>query len=134
MKDYLSQYLSKHGESSAADTGGEELTKPTEPLNPVTEESFVSYVSAQPLEYPAIDSEVAWRVRVMLTQIPESGPIPFLVARQSTNKGLQDCLSCGESTDRNEGFICGYCSRAKNLALDLAMSFGQSSEDKVTES
>lgn len=76
--------------------------------------------------------EVGWRTAAMMPQIPESGSIPFLVARKSENRGFQDCLSCGEPIDKSDGYICGYCSRAKNLALDLAMTFNQAGKNKIT--
>lgn len=67
--------------------------------------------------------EVGWRSAAMIPQIPETGPIPFLVARKSANPNIQGCQSCGEATGTIQDYVCGNCSRAKHLALDLVMNF-----------
>ena len=70
------------------------------------------------------DVEINWRVKAMLPQIPDKGPIPFLVARSEIHTGLNCCHSCGDSLNDNPGYICGACSRAKHRALEIAMSKG----------
>jgi len=67
--------------------------------------------------------EVGWRAAAMLPQIPETGPIPFLIARKLTKSDSESCHSCGEAIGTNEGYVCGNCNRAKHLALDLVMRF-----------
>jgi hypothetical protein len=144
MKDYLSQYLTggaariskrdeaaeptKAADSIASesyqppDTYTDELTKLTEPNVLPVLDSSVSFVSDQPLEYPGIESEVAWRVQAMLPQIPDSGPVPFLIARKEVNCGPGKCPCCGDDLDTGGGFRCGLCSRAVNLALEIALA------------
>ena len=67
------------------------------------------------------DDEIAWRVKVMLPQIPDSGPIPFLVARQTEERRSNCCHSCGDSMEGYSGYLCGPCSRATNQAIEIAM-------------
>lgn len=67
------------------------------------------------------DDEIAWRVKVMLSQIPDSGPIPFLVARQTDERRSDCCHSCGDSLNGNPGYVCGFCGRAKAEAIEIAM-------------
>jgi hypothetical protein len=67
------------------------------------------------------DHEIAWRVDAMLPQIPDKGPIPFLVARVDSQSQAGYCLSCGELLNGNDLYRCTLCSRAANKALELAM-------------
>lgn len=69
-----------------------------------------------------MDDEISWRVRAMLPQIPNEGLIPFLVARSSIKPGPRDCPSCGELLSSTDGYVCGLCSRAKNQAIEIAIS------------
>jgi hypothetical protein len=72
------------------------------------------------------DAEVACRVQAMLAQIPDNGPIPFLVAREAVEPQAGCCLSCGESLGTGDRYRCTPCGRAANLALELAMSSSES--------
>ncbi len=77
------------------------------------------------------DSEIAWRVQAMLSQIPNKGAIPFLIAKpgKTTKKG--HCLSCGECLIGEEVSRCSLCNRAANLALDLSvLDPGEKVEEK----
>jgi len=72
------------------------------------------------------DSDLAWRVGDMLARLlPLSWPcpVPCLLARREVEPGNQDCKSCGEllTTGEGDSFICGPCSRAKHIALNLWM-------------
>lgn len=67
------------------------------------------------------DDEIAWRVKVMLRQIPDTGPIPFLVARETSERRSDCCHSCGDSLNGGSGYVCGLCSRAKAQAIEIAM-------------
>lgn len=72
------------------------------------------------------DIKVAWRAGAMLRQLKDcSWPcsIPTLFALPAAQPSKEDCKSCGELLDVGEGdsFICGPCSRAKHIALDLWM-------------
>ena len=69
--------------------------------------------------------EIEWRARVMREQIPESGPIPLLVAREAVEPGLDDCLSCGETLGEGDDSLCVLCGHAKTLAIELSMSSTQ---------
>lgn len=68
------------------------------------------------------ENEIAWRVEVMLPQIPNAGPLPFLVAKKGLEFDPNTCHSCGEVLENGSGYICGYCSRAKHQAIEIAMS------------
>ena len=72
--------------------------------------------------FQVLDDEVAWRVKAFLQQIPEQGPIPFLVAREAIESSPSSCHSCGEALIDCSGYACGPCSRAKDRALEIAMS------------
>jgi len=121
MKDYLSKYITMRADSAAANTKGDDLTELTKPGLEVELECSVSFVSDSPLECVGIDEDVAWRVEAMLPQIPDSGPIPFLVARQTEERRSNCCHSCGDSIEGYSGYRCGPCSRATNQAIEIAM-------------
>jgi hypothetical protein len=72
------------------------------------------------------DAEVTWRVQAMLPQIPENGPVPFLIAREAVEPQAGCCLSCGELLAGDDRYRCTPCGRAANLALEVAMSNGES--------
>ena len=72
------------------------------------------------------EKEIAWRVAAMLPQIPDHGPIPFLVAREAVEPQAGCCLSCGEVLAADDRYRCTPCGRAANLALELVMSSGES--------
>lgn len=121
MKDYLSKYISMRAGSAAANTKGDDLTELTKPGLKIERRSSVSFVSDSPLECVGIDEDVAWRVEAMLPQIPDSGPIPFLVARQTEERRSDCCHSCGDSLGGGPGYVCGLCSTAKAQAIEIAM-------------
>lgn len=128
MKDYLSQYLSMRASSSDKNTRGDELTELTKPDLSAELEGSVSFVSDQPLEYRGSDEDIEWRVQAMLPQVPDSGPVPFLIAREAVEPQAGCCLSCGEPLGLDDRYRCTPCGRAANLALELAMSSGESSK------
>ena len=68
------------------------------------------------------ENEIAWRVEVMLPQIPNVGPLPFLVARKGVEFDPNTCHSCGDLLEDGSGYVCGYCSRATHQAIEVAMS------------
>lgn len=70
--------------------------------------------------------EVAWRVAAMSRQIPDRGPLPFLVARKSVEAQAGCCLSCGDPLKQGDAYRCAACSRAVNIALEMTM-FARSS-------
>jgi len=68
------------------------------------------------------DPEVAGRVQAMLPQIPDEGQIPsLLVAFENIEPKSYECLSCGELLNTNQIWLCTYCERAKNLAIEFSM-------------
>jgi hypothetical protein len=69
------------------------------------------------------NAEVAWRVTAMLPQIPESGRLPFLVARKALEPQEGCCLSCGDPLNQDDAYRCAACGRAANLAIEMALSF-----------
>jgi hypothetical protein len=68
------------------------------------------------------DSEVAWRAAVMVSQIPLTGYVPLLVARKALESKAGHCLSCGEILKGAKSCICTICGRAKNIAIEIAMT------------
>ena len=62
------------------------------------------------------DPEVAWRADRMRSQVPVTGPIPFLVARPAL-VGEGQCLSCGGPLGEGHIFRCGPCAQAATLIL-----------------
>lgn len=128
MKDYLSKYITMRADSAAANTKGDDLTELTKPGLTAELGSSVSFVSDLSLECVGIDEDVAWRVEAMLSQIPDNGPIPFLVAREAIELEAGCCLSCGEPLEADDRNRCTSCGRAANLALEIAMSSGESSK------
>jgi hypothetical protein len=68
------------------------------------------------------DTEIAWRTAAMLPQIPEKGPLPFLLAREAVEPQAGCCLSCGDPLNQDDAYRCAPCSRAANLAIEMAVS------------
>ena len=68
------------------------------------------------------DDEIAWRIEEMLKQIPNEGPLPFLVARRSIIINVGCCHSCGDFLLDTSGFTCKQCTKAQRRALEIAMS------------
>lgn len=62
------------------------------------------------------DEAVAWRAAAMRPQVPGTGPIPFLIAREEAPAPGR-CLSCGDPLGRDRGHRCGPCIRAAWLVL-----------------
>lgn len=78
----------------------------------------------------ASDEEIAWRIKAMLPQIPDTGPIPLLIARAGIETRRGQCVSCGNLLQPSDGFVCTLCGRAKNLALEMAMSKATPTDEK----
>lgn len=68
------------------------------------------------------DSEVAWRVAVMASQIPEIGYVPLLVAREAVEPKKGECLNFGEKLATGDSSICALCGRARNVAIEIVMA------------
>ena len=68
------------------------------------------------------DDEIAWRIKAMLPQIPDVGPIPFLVAKPMEAIEPNCCHSCGDCLNGINGYVCGPCSQAKHQAIEIAFS------------
>jgi hypothetical protein len=124
MKDYLSQYLTMRAGSSAKNTKVDELTELTKPNSYSGIEGSVSFGSDRSLVYQGIGEDVAWRIQAMLSQIPASGAIPLLTARAQIEPGAGKCSRCGDDLCEVAGYTCGACSRAVNLALEMALARG----------
>lgn len=58
-----------------------------------------------------VEAEVAWRVAAMAPQVPATGAIPFLVAREC-QAGPTDCLSCGDPMEAGQRYACRACAEA----------------------
>jgi len=82
---------------------------------PFTSQELVSTRIPFP-DIQADDSEVAWRVEAMWSQICPGSPIPFLVARDvPVVDGT--CLSCGNALAGEERYRCAVCLKAATLVL-----------------
>jgi hypothetical protein len=64
----------------------------------------------------AEEAELAWRIAAMRPPVPQSGPIPFLVAREAPLAAGQ-CLSCGEPLAAGRTYRCALCVRAAQVVL-----------------
>jgi hypothetical protein len=62
------------------------------------------------------DAEVAWRVAAMRPQVAAKGPIPILIARDTSPK-VGCCISCGDPLAENSKYRCTWCARAAWLVL-----------------
>ena len=62
------------------------------------------------------DEAVAWRVVAMRPQVPDRGPIPFLMARRPT-VSPEGCASCGDPLPRGWALRCVACTQAAWLVL-----------------
>lgn len=71
------------------------------------------------------DGEIAWRTAAMLQQIPNRGPIPFLVARESVESKTGHCPSCGDPLNQGDTYRCAACGRAANLAIEMSVFFSK---------
>ncbi len=66
---------------------------------------------------------ITWRVEAMQQQIPERGPIPFLVAVSGVPPSPNTCPSCGEPfTPIGYTPRCPRCTIAASRALGLTVS------------
>ena len=76
------------------------------------------------------EAEVAWRVAEMAPQIPATGTIPVLVARQC-EAGPVDCLSCGDPMEAGQRYVCRACAEAARrvVAADEAERRARRSQD-----
>ncbi|MGE5618092.1 MAG: hypothetical protein ACM3US_02410 [Sphingomonadaceae bacterium] len=82
-------------------------------------DAAVSGPGAQPVAQPPqpLDPEVAWRVEIMRPQVPRTGPIPFLVARDVAPQP-DCCLSCGDPLPEGRHYRCAPCQRAVEIVLN----------------
>ncbi|HEX5731677.1 MAG TPA: hypothetical protein VF131_02490 [Blastocatellia bacterium] len=139
MKDYLKDYLvGRRQEEILPHTRENEVPKVPKAAFEVGNEPSVTFgtcrgvgypenVEAQSAENATDDPEINWRVEAMLSQIPDRGPIPFLVAREAVEPEKGHCFSCGNALDYGEGNRCNACCRAANLAIELSLSLNKSS-------
>src|SRR5262245_34445226 len=81
---------------------GEKREKGEKPLHSATVESPSS--STIP-DLTQQDPEVAWRLEAMLKQVPETGPVRDLIARQAPIQ-LGTCFSCGDPLKGNQRYRC----------------------------
>jgi hypothetical protein len=67
-----------------------------------------------------LDAAIAWRVEVMRPQIPQRGPIPFLVTRPEAAKTdtTGHCGSCGDPLLDGRRYRCAPCQAAAWQALN----------------
>ena len=91
-----------------------------------SEVSVADDSEAQTEIVPHYDDEIAWRVEVFRQQIPEHGPLPFLVAREAVEPQAGCCLSCSDPLSSGDAYRCAACSRAANVAVETAMFISKS--------
>jgi TubC N-terminal docking domain len=70
------------------------------------------------------DDQVAWRLEAMRRQVPTSGPIPFLVARD-IQPAPGACQSCGAPLGADQPYRCRPCVEAATLTLREWRSRGE---------
>lgn len=133
MKDYLKDYLAgRRGEEIPRHSRGKEVPEVPKAIFGNRIESSVTFGTSQGIGYaenleaqsaasPTNDPEINWRVEVMLEQIPNSGPLPFLIAREGVERQAGCCLSCGDLLNQGDAYRCGACSRAANLAIEMSL-------------
>ncbi len=69
------------------------------------------------------EAAVSWRVEAMQQQIPERGPIPFLIAISGVLPSPSTCPSCGEPfTPTGSSPRCRRCTVAAQRALGHPVS------------
>ncbi|MDP9471011.1 MAG: hypothetical protein M3Q71_10145 [Chloroflexota bacterium] len=69
------------------------------------------------------EAAVAWRIEAMRPQIPERGPVPFLVAVSGIPPSPDVCVSCGEVfTPTGSNPRCPRCTVAAQRALGQPVS------------
>lgn len=141
MKDYLKDYLAgRRREEFPKHNRGNEVPKVPEAPFESTSTAFVTFGTSQRVEYsenseaqsaaiPTDDPEISWRVGAMLPQIPDRGPIPFLVAREAVEPQEGCCLSCGDLLKPGDAYRCAACGRAANLALDISLWRAKSNDE-----
>jgi hypothetical protein len=64
----------------------------------------------------AEDAEVEWRAKAMRPQMPRTGPIPLLVARD-VRPAPEQCVSCGEPIGLTFSRRCQLCGRAARQVI-----------------
>lgn len=142
MKDYLKNYLAgREGkELPPHSREGEVPEVPKAALGSLTgasgtcgtcqrveyPENLQARSDVVPVTSPISEPEIQWRVEVMLSQIPDKGPLPFLVAREAVEPQAGCCLSCGDPLNSGEAYRCAHCSRAANVAVEMAMFISKS--------
>lgn len=89
---------------------GDKGEKPSEPTRK----------TARPLEMvsgsPVDDPEVAWRLEIMRKQVPPSGAVPDLIAREAPIQP-GTCFSCGEVLKGSQRYRCRPCAVAAAIAI-----------------
>ena len=105
--------------------GGRLLYHPASALPPELRESLIEHKAEVIALLKTGDNEIAWRVAAMSRQIPNKGPIPFLVARQGVESRAGCCLSCGDPLEKGDAYRCAACGRAANLALEMSFSLSK---------
>ncbi len=69
------------------------------------------------------ETAISWRLQAMRPQIPERGPIPFLVATSGVPPSPSACPSCGEAfTPTGSSPRCRRCTVAVQRALGQPVS------------
>lgn len=137
MKDYLKDYLAgRRQEEIPSHTREKVVPEVPKAILGEGNESSVTFGTCQEVGYPgnleaqadveppAIptnDPEINWRIEAMIAQIPSTGPLPILVAREAVEQQEGCCLSCGDLLDQDDAYRCAPCSRAANLAIEMSM-------------
>ncbi len=70
------------------------------------------------------ESAIGWRVEAMREQIPQRGPIPFLVAVPNVAPAPDTCLSCGDPIE-----LVGYVQRCRLCVAAADRALAQARED-----
>ncbi len=70
------------------------------------------------------EAAITWRAEAMQQQIPERGPVPFLVAVSGVEPGPNRCLSCGNSFE-----LVGYVPRCRLCTVAATRALAETQED-----
>jgi len=145
MKDYLKDYLAGRKQEEFPPHAREDEVPEVPKANfENRNETSGTFGTSQVVGYPenveaqsaannTNDPEINWRVEAMLSQIPEKGAIPFLVAREAVEPEKGQCLSCGDALDYGDENRCNACCRAANLAIELSLSLNKPSNQNRSD-
>ena len=107
--------LRRRGLTLAAE-GTKVRVSPKSALTPALRDALVAQRSEVLALLVSEDAHVTWRLEAMRAQVPTTGPIPCLSARE-IQPAPGACLSCGDPVPADQHYRCRGCVEAATLAL-----------------